>query len=133
MSHSNKEKFLCSDYSFGLNSFNVDFDRLMRFFYDNGIDCIGICHDRENEVSAHYHIITFPYLLKTDFEQISDIKKYYQMQIKGTVSDIVAYLLHYGSFYETTVAEKYKISDLKTNLNLKKYQNDLLKHGISLS
>lgn len=105
----------------------------MRFFYDNGIYCIGICHDRENEVSAHYHIITFPYLLKTDFEQISVIKKYYQMQIKGTVSDIVAYLLHYGSFYETTVAEKYKISDLKTNINLKKYQNDLLKHGISLS
>ena len=133
MSHSNKEKFLCSDYSFGFNSFNVDFDRLMRVFYDNGIECIGICHDCGNEVSAHYHIITFPYLLKTDFEHISDIKKYYQIQIKGTVSDMVAYLLHYGSFYETTVAEKYKISDLKTNINLKKYQNDLLKHGISLS
>lgn len=133
MSHSNKEKFLCSDYSFDLNSFNVDFERLMKKFYDNNIECVGICHNRGNEVRAHYHIITFPYLLKTDFEQISDIKKYYQMQIKGTVSDMVAYLLHYGSFYETTVAEKYKISDLKTNINLKKYQNDLLKHGISLS
>lgn len=128
-----KERYLCGNFWFNESLLNEDFERLMKRFYDNGIECMGIRHDRGKNVSTHYHIVTFPFVPKAEFEIITDIKGFCFGRGRGTVADMAAYLLNRGCFYETTAAEKYNLKDLKTNINLKRYENEFLKHGINLS
>ena len=128
-----KTRIECGDYNIPLKSLDCDFNEFMQKFYDNGIECIGIKHDLPNDGVPHCHIITIPYLKKDDFKNISGTNEFYGCSLKSSVPEIIAYLLHCSDFYVWRGVPQYDFSALKTNIDLKQYRNDILRHGINFN
>ena len=82
-----KERYLCGNFWFNESLLNEDFERLMKRFYDNGIECMGIRHDRGKNVSTHYHIVTFPFVPKAEFEIITDIIELLRVTVFFKIAD----------------------------------------------
>lgn len=132
MNSSTKTRINCADYTIPLSALDCGFDRFMQIFYDNGIECMGIVHNRPKQGVAHCHIVTVPYLSQAEFKKITGITYFFGGSMKTTIPDVVAYLLHCTDFYKFYGAEKYNLSEIKTNIDLSKYRNDFLKHEINL-
>jgi hypothetical protein len=93
---------------------------------------MGIVHNRPKQGVAHCHIVTVPYLPQAEFKKITGKTYFFGGSMKTTIPDVVAYLLHCTDFYKFYGAEKYNLSEIKTNIDLSKYRNDFLKHEINL-
>ena len=132
MDSSTKTRINCADYIIPLSVLDCGFERFMRFFYDNGIKCMGVEHNRPKQDIAHCHIVTVPYLPQAEFKKITGITHFCCGFMKATVPEVVAYLLHCTDYYKFYGAEKYNLSEIKTNIDLSKYRNDFLKHEINL-
>ena len=128
-----KTRIECADYNITLKSLDCDFNEFMQKFYDNGIECIGIKHDLPNDGVPHCHIVTIPYLKKDDFKNIFGITNFFVAPIISTIPEVIAYLLHRSEFYDGYGFTRYDFSALKTNIDLKQYRNDILRHGINFN
>lgn len=71
MDSSTKTRINCADYTIPLSALDCAFDRFMQIFYDNGIKCMGIVHNRPKQGVAHCHIVTVPYLPQAEFKKIT--------------------------------------------------------------
>ena len=128
MALNSKNRKKCLYYTIPLKKLDGDFDGFMKQLYDNDIECMGVVHDKSKNVKPHCHIVVVASSTSNNFREMFPVVSDGTLTVQ--IPEVIAYLLHYSKYTE---GEKYELSALRTNIDLKEYRNDILKHGISLS